>query len=277
MKQRIIIACVFVPLLFIVVFYLPSYVFAAVVAIICAVCAYELQHAIGGKKNDRTVIYVVFSAVLIPIGVFFELGEQVFMAVLLVLMSLVFVETIVAFGTIRKITFAQVLTTLFGGAVIPLLLSSLVSMKNMQEGRLFVLMPVIIAFITDGGAYFTGVFLGKRKAFPRVSPKKTVEGCIGGIAIGTFSMVIYGAVLVMTTFHIVVFWALLIYGVVGAVLTELGDLAFSLVKREFEIKDYGRILPGHGGMLDRFDSMIFTAPAMYLLLQVIPAISVRIK
>ena len=275
MKQRIIIACVFVPLLFIIVFFLPSYVFAAVVAIICAVCAYELQSAIGGKKNDRISIYAVLASVLIPIGAYFDLGELVFMAVLLILMCLMFAETIIAFGTIRKITFAQILTTLFGGAVIPFLLSSLVSLKNMPEGRLFVLLPVISAFITDGGAYFTGVFLGKRKAFPRVSPKKTVEGCIGGLAIGTLAMIIYGVVLVMTTFHGVVFWALLLYGVVGAVLTELGDLAFSLVKREFEIKDYGRILPGHGGMLDRFDSMVFTAPAMYLLLSVIPAITVR--
>ena len=256
-------------------FFLPSYVFAAVVAIICAVCAYELQHAIGGKKNDRISIYAVLSSVLIPVGAYFDLGELVFMAVLLVLMCLMFAETIVAFGTIRKIAFAQVLTTLFGGAVIPFLLSSLVSLKNMPEGRLFVLLPVISAFITDGGAYFTGVFLGKRKAVPRVSPKKTVEGCIGGIAIGTFAIFIYGVVLVMTTFHGVVFWALILYGVIGAVLTELGDLAFSLVKREFEIKDYGRILPGHGGMLDRFDSMVFTAPAMYLLLSVIPAITVR--
>lgn len=275
MKNRIIIAAIFIPLLFIVMFYLPPYVLAAVVALVCAVSAYELQHAIDGKKNDRISIYTVFSAVLIPVGTYFEAGAPVFMGVSLVLMCLMFVEAIIAFGTIRKITFTQILTTLFGGALIPLMLSSLISLKNMPEGRLFVLIPVISAFITDGGAYFTGVFLGKRKAFPRISPKKTVEGCVGGLVIGTASIIIYGVVLVFTTFHIVTFWALLLYGIIGAVLTELGDLAFSLVKREFNIKDYGKVLPGHGGMLDRFDSMIFAAPAIYLLVILIPAIAVR--
>ena len=275
MKNRVIIAAIFVPLLFIVIFFLPPYVFAAVIAIICAVSAYELQHAIGGKRNDRVSIYSVFSAVLIPVGAYFELTEIVFTAVFLVLMSLMFVEAIIAFGSIRKISLAQLLTTLFGGALIPLMLSSLVSMKNMQEGRLFVLLPVISAFITDGGAYFTGVLIGKHKAFPKISPKKTVEGFIGGLVIGTVSMVAYGVILVFTTFHIVVFWALILYGIIGAVLTMLGDLAFSLIKREFDIKDYGKILPGHGGMLDRFDSMVFAAPAMYLLTILIPAIVIR--
>ena len=73
----------------------------------------------------------------------------------------------------------------------------------------------------------------------------------------------------------VLIWALILYGFIGAAFTQLGDLAFSLVKREFDIKDYGRLLPGHGGMLDRFDSMVFAAPAMYLLTLVIPAITVR--
>ena len=145
----------------------------------------------------------------------------------------------------------------------------------MPEGRLLVLLPVISAFVTDAGAYFVGVFLGKRRAFPLVSPKKTVEGCIGGLAVGAAAMVIYGVILIFTTFHDVVFWALILYGIIGGVFTELGDLAFSLIKREYNVKDYGRLLPGHGGILDRFDSMVFAAPAIYLLVSVIPAIIVR--
>jgi len=275
MKNRIIVAAIFIPILFIILFFLPAYIFAAVIAIVCAVSAYELQHAIGGKSNDRISIYAVFSAALIPVGVYFDMGMPVFTAVSLVLLCLMFVEAIIGFRTIRRVTFAQVLTVAFGGAMIPFFLSNLISLKSLPEGRLFVLLPVISAFITDAGAYFIGMFFGKRKAFPQVSPKKTVEGCIGGLAIGVAALVIYGGVIYFTTLHEVVFWALILYGVIGAVLTELGDLAFSLVKREFDIKDYGRLLPGHGGMLDRFDSMVFTAPAMYLLVTVMPAIIVK--
>ena len=274
MKERIIVAAVFVPLLFIVMFFLPPYVFAAVVAVICAVSSYELHHSIGQKGNERIGIYCVFAAVLIPVGVYFDTGLQVFTAVFLILMCLAFTEAIIGFRTIRRVTFPQIMTTLFGGAVIPFLLSCLISLRNMPDGRFFVLLPVISAFVTDGGAYFSGVIFGKRKAFPEVSPKKTVEGCIGGMVIGTAAIVLYGIVVYFSTLHDINVWALILYGLVGAFVTELGDLAFSLVKREYEIKDYGRLLPGHGGMLDRFDSMIFAAPALYLLTTAIPAIIV---
>jgi len=250
-------------------------VLTGLVSIICAISAYELQTAIGGKGNDRICIYTAFSAALIPIGAYFDIAMLVFPAVFLVLMSIMFVEAIIVFRTKRQISFARILITLFGGTLIPLMMSSLVSLKNMPEGRLFVLLPVLSAFLTDAGAYFVGIFFGKRKAFPLVSPKKTVEGCIGGLAVGSAAMLIYGAILIYTTYHDVVFWALILYGIIGGVLTELGDLAFSFIKREYDVKDYGHLLPGHGGMLDRFDSMVFTAPAMYLLVMVIPAILVN--
>ena len=272
MKDRITVAVVFLPIIFIVLFFLPPYALVAVMAIVCAISSYELLHAIGAKENDRVTIYAVFSAALIPVGAFFGVGELVFTAVILVLLCLVFAEAILAFRTKRQITFAQIMTTLFGGVMIPFLLSSLVSLKNMHEGHMLVLLPVISAFSTDAGAFFIGIFHGKHRPFPLIRPKKTVEGYIGGLIIGTVAMVLYGIIIFFATLYEVQFWALILYGVVGAVFAELGDLVFSLVKREFNIKDYGRLLPGHGGMLDRFDSMVFTAPAMYLLVSVIPVV-----
>lgn len=273
MKTRLIAAAIFVPLLFIILFFLPAYVLAGVVSLICAISAYELLNAIGGKRNKRIAIYAVVAAIIIPVGVVFGKIILVFPAAVLSLMSLLFFEAIKTFGTPNKITFAQILTILFAGTLIPLMLSSLIGLSLLPEGHILVLIPVTLAFLTDGGAYFSGMLFGKKKAFPIVSPKKTVEGCIGGLAAGILSMVIFGAVVYFTTSNTVVFWALIIYGIVGAVLSQLGDLAFSLVKREYEIKDYGNLIPGHGGMLDRFDSMIFVAPAMYLLVTIIPAIS----
>ena len=275
MKERIIVAIVCLPFLFIILFFLPSYIFAALVAIVCAICAYELYTSIMGDSNTRVCVYSTFSAALIPIGTYFGVGGLVFQAVILVLMSLLFVESIIVFRSKKQIPFVRIVISLFGGALIPLMLSSLVALKAAPEGRLFVLLPVISAFLTDAGAYFVGKFLGKRAAFPLVSPRKTVEGFVGGLITGVVSLAMYGVVLVLTTFHGVIFWALILYGLVGGAFTELGDLAFSLVKREYNIKDYGRLLPGHGGMLDRFDSMVFTAPAIYLLTLVMPAIVIR--
>ena len=274
MKTRILAAVILVPIIFTVLFFLPPYVLAGVVSIICAISAYELLQAIGGKQNGRIRIYAICSAVIIPVGVYFELTYIVFPAVFLILMSLSFFEAIIAFKTERSIAFSQVLIILFAGALIPLMMSGLVDLKLMHEGRLMVLLPVISAFLTDAGAYFTGMAMGKKKAFPHVSPKKTVEGCIGGLVFGTFFMLVFGVIIALTTPYQVVFWALFVFGIIGAILSQLGDLAFSLVKREFNIKDYGKLIPGHGGMLDRFDSMIFTAPAIYLLVTLIPVIVV---
>ena len=275
MKIRILVAAVFVPLLFVVMFFLPPYALAIVVAAVCAVCAYELLRAIGAKDNVRVIIYTVVAAAAIPAGTYFQMAEAVFSTVLLVLLCLVFVEAIIVFKTEKQITFAQIMTAVFAGVLIPYMLSGLIILKNMEDGRLFVLLPVVSAFITDGGAYFCGVFLGRHKVFPRISPSKTAEGYIGGLIIGAAAIVGYGAIIGSVTPYGVNLPALAVYGVAGAVVTELGDLAFSLVKREFDVKDYGRLLPGHGGLLDRFDSMVFTAPAMYLMVSVIPAIIIR--
>jgi len=171
----------------------------------------------------------------------------------------------------KKLKFRQIPIAVAAGIIIPCMLSTLIGLKIMDYGYLFVLLPIVAAFLTDSGAYFTGVAIGKRKAFPNISPNKTVEGCIGGILTGTAGIMIYGIILANTTPLTIIYQYFIIYGITGAIVTELGDLFFSLIKRKCRVKDYGRIIPGHGGMLDRFDSMIFTAPAMYLLVILIPA------
>ena len=274
MKERIIVAIIFVPLLFVIMFFLPPYVFTVVVAAICAISAYELTGAIGLNKKRWLSTYAALAAAFIPIGEHFEIGDPVFQGVLLLLMALIFIEAIAAYKTDRKIAFSQVLAAVFGGAIIPYMLSALVSLRAMPEGRLFVLLPVISAFLTDAGAYFVGVLIGKHPAFPNVSPNKTVEGFAGGLVIGTLSMIIYGFAIASVTSYQVNFAALTFCGLAGSLFTELGDLAFSLVKREYSIKDFGSLLPGHGGVLDRFDSMVFTAPAIYLLVIILPGITI---
>jgi len=170
-----------------------------------------------------------------------------------------------------QLKFRQIPIALAAGVLIPYLLTSLISLKSMPYGHLLVLLPVVATVITDSGAYFTGVTIGKRKAFPNISPNKTVEGYIGGTIAGILAMLLYGLILSLITTLTISFPVLILYGVLGAVMTELGDLAYSLIKRKCGIKDYGKLIPGHGGALDRFDSMILCGPTMYLLVVFIPA------
>lgn len=116
----------------------------------------------------------------------------------------------------------------------------------------------IVAWATDTFAYFTGYFFGSRKLCPNISPKKTIEGAIGGIL---------GSIIISGLFGYFVapkiFVHCIIIGFAGSILGQLGDLTASIFKRYTGIKDYGKIMPGHGGVLDRFDSILFTAPAVY--------------
>ena len=272
MRNRILVAAVLLPLVLIIILFLPTYVLAFAIAIVCAIAAYELQRAVGAKEHERLTIYVVLASIVIPTGVYFDFAILSLNAVLLGLLCVTFLEAIPVFRMRKQITFGQIMTTIFGGALIPFMLSSLISLKKMDEGYIYVILPVISSFATDAGAYFIGVFFGKHRAFPLISPNKTIEGYIGGFLIGIAAMMIYGVTIYFTTLHEVRFGALILYGVIGSAVTELGDLAFSLIKREFGIKDFGNLLPGHGGMLDRVDSMMFAAQTMHLLVSVLPAI-----
>ena len=138
-------------------------------------------------------------------------------------------------------------------------------------GRVRMTLPFVIAFSSDSGAYFVGTYLGKRKLVPHISPKKTVEGAIGGIAAGGLSALLYGVVLHLCGFGVNLL-SLTGFGLVGSVVSQLGDLTFSAFKRQYDIKDYGRILPGHGGVLDRFDSIYYLAPLTEVWIVIAPAI-----
>ena len=116
------------------------------------------------------------------------------------------------------------------------------------------------AWITDIFAYFTGKFLGKHKLIPEVSPKKTVEGSIGGIVFCSLFFVLYGFILTkLVSISSISYIVLAIVGIIISIVAQIGDLTMSQIKRKFGVKDYGKIFPGHGGMLDRFDSIIAVA------------------
>ena len=125
--------------------------------------------------------------------------------------------------------------------------------------------------MSDTGAYFMGRALGRHKLCPHVSPNKTVEGCVGGFIGSVAGMIVYHLI-VKATVTLDLGWGLIIVlGLVGSLFGQIGDLSFSVIKREYGIKDYGTIFPGHGGVLDRFDSVLFVSPAYYLIITAVMA------
>lgn len=140
-----------------------------------------------------------------------------------------------------------------------------------QSGKYAILiwLVFIIAFGTDIFAYFTGMLLGRHKLCPNISPKKTVEGAIGGLLGSVILSGLFGYFFCRELFVYCI-----IIGVIGSVMSQLGDLSASIIKRKLKIKDYGHLIPGHGGILDRFDSVLFTAPTVYYSIVIISFIGV---
>ena len=129
----------------------------------------------------------------------------------------------------------------------------------------FAVLIMAIPWCADAGAYFVGVKYGNHKLCPKISPKKTVEGALGGLVSGLVCSLIIGLIFrFIFGYDYVNFWALVIIGLINTPLSILGDLSFSIIKRHLGIKDYGNIIPGHGGMLDRFDSVVVTAPLVFI-------------
>ena len=161
----------------------------------------------------------------------------------------------------------QVLYLFFGFFYTGLMISYIYQVRMLPGGAFSVWLIFIAAWGSDVFAYCAGMLFGKHKAFPVLSPKKTWEGCVGGVVGAVVIAVVYG--MLMNSFFDQSF-SLFSYALVcacGAVISQMGDLAASAMKRNNEIKDYGKLIPGHGGVIDRYDSVIFVAPIVFYLLQ----------
>ncbi len=267
LKIRVIAATALLPLLLAVVLFLPKIYTAILFGLMAAIAAYELMWGTGLVKHPRLLIYAGLMAIAVSLwcvsGVIYPwaaLGLFVFTA-------LVFSELLISH---TKLSFAKVAISFMAGIVIPLMLGALVRLIGHREGRFYILIPFVIAFLSDTGAYFAGYAFGKHKLAPVISPKKTVEGLVGGVAGAIVGMILYCVVLKSAFDFEVNFLYGAIYGVLGSLASVFGDLCFSAIKRQTGIKDYGNLIPGHGGILDRFDSMTVVAPLVEILMMLIP-------
>ncbi len=151
------------------------------------------------------------------------------------------------------------------------------SSSSVSVGLFYVVTSLATPWLADGGAYFGGSLFGKRKLCPNISPKKTVEGAVSGVIVGTLLSLLVGVVFERFIFsggESVNYLLLAVYGLLGTVVSIVGDLSFSLIKRSCGIKDFGNVIPGHGGMLDRFDSVIFSTPLLLIFNLYFPIVTV---
>lgn len=160
----------------------------------------------------------------------------------------------------------QVVTAIFSFLYAPVMLSFMYMTRMSESGIYLVWLILISSWGCDTCAYCVGKLIGRKKIFPVLSPHKSLEGCIGGVAGAALIGGLYAYFVVEAMIpHQKVLWIIVFISAVGALMSMVGDLAASAIKRNYEIKDYGKILPGHGGIMDRFDSMIVTAPMIYFL------------
>lgn len=215
-------------------------------------------------KLEKTVLGIAgyLAAISYYLMIYFELQKNfllLFTAFLLLLMVLYVIKY-------PKFRAEQVMTAFFGLFYVSIMLSYIYQVRVLEDGAILVWLIFIGAWGSDTCAYCVGMLLGKHKMAPKLSPKKSVEGGIGGVIGAALLGYIYALVLGN---KIVGFEnPRLLFAIIGAsasVISQFGDLAASAIKRNFDIKDYGRLIPGHGGILDRFDSIIFTAPIVYYL------------
>ena len=232
----------------------------------CGIHGAQVESAKGAEKKYAIcdLQIVGFLGILCYyLVIYFGQTQLYFMiTVILLLMALMFVYVF----TFPKYTANQIMTTYFSFIYAPIMLSFIYMTRCVTHGVYIVWMIFISSWICDTCAYFAGVMLGKHKMTPKLSPKKTIEGAIGGIAGSALVGGLFGWFLVdRVSYGSEFIWILAIIGGVGAVISQVGDLAASAIKRNHDIKDYGKLIPGHGGIMDRFDSVIFTAPMVYFL------------
>jgi len=269
MKTRILAAAVLVPALFLIVLVLPKEVAALVMGILQAVASYELLYRTRLVTKPWLVIYAAVMAFAIAIWSYYEAVHAYFVLMMLAFFLLMFSEMMRDHVKMRFETLAMCFV---GGLVVPYLMSSVVRILASNTGRYVILIPFVIACCCDAGAYFIGIRFGKHKLAPVVSPNKTIEGALGGLAAGVLAMLVYTFILDVPLRFDVSYGAAIVYGVLGCLVGEIGDLCFSVIKRQTGIKDYGNLIPGHGGVLDRFDSILAVAPLVEALLLIMPVI-----
>lgn len=259
LAQRLLTAAVGIPILLALIYPAPAWVWVLFVMGVAAVSAHEYYRIVVADSRRMPWVGVLGSwAIIAPVSFFTE-DPRVWISVTAGLPLLALLTMLVNPGEMAQVPRRAGLLAL--GLLYTGLLPAFVALLRLQRhGSHLIILVLAIAFLGDTGAYFAGRFLGRHKMYPSVSPKKTWEGSVGGLiaSAGAAAVAHYWFLPELPLVHG------LVLGVVLGALGQAGDLCESMLKRAYDVKDSGRVLPGHGGMLDRIDALLFAAPGLYI-------------
>ena len=248
---------VVVPLIFLIIFWgeFPFFIITIIIALLGLRELYSIAHKQGYKPSYILGSILTSYFVFISVYDIYSLNYHIKNIFITFFIILAFVMQLLKKDYSKVLT--EISIAIFGSIYLGYLFSFMLKIKDLPNGNYFLISLLIITWVNDSGAYIIGTKLGKNKIFPKISPKKTIEGSIGGIIFsiaGTFALKSW----LNLTFN-----ELLFLGLTISIIAQLGDLFESVLKRGSGVKDSGTLIPGQGGILDCIDSLIFTAPVFY--------------
>jgi phosphatidate cytidylyltransferase len=248
-----------------------DWMLAALLAAALSMGAYELTS--GAGQGRPMPIWVVAAAMAMPAGLMalamFEAPYIVYLLLAYVYITLLFGGGMLSGG---KVTFRLACVAAVAGGVLPLMLIPAYEIFRMEHGRALIFMAALLPSGADIGGLLFGKLWGKKPLAPKISPTKTRMGSLGAAAVAVAGVLGAGLVAQAVTGAAVRYEVLAALAVLGSALAQIGDLVMSYIKREYGIKDFGSLIPGHGGVLDRIDSWLFTVPLTYMVFTVWPPI-----
>lgn len=245
-------------------------IFEITISLLAIMCIYEAINALGLAKKKRVLMPSLMYAFLVPLS--FTLVDTINKSPYYLIIVLTFLYLIaflvVAMANFDNVKFNDAATVMFVSLVITCFLSNIILLRKAETHGMFYMILVIVCFswATDIFAYLVGVLIGKHRLSPKISPKKSIEGSVGGTVLSVSFTALALFIYQKITGYSINYPLALFYGLLCSIVGQIGDLSFSYIKRSYGIKDFGNLLPGHGGVLDRLDSLIFLSPFFYMLI-----------
>jgi len=266
LRRRTVTTALIVTLVGLVIFFFPNWVFSLLASVLIGIALSEFFNLVAKKGIFVYKYFGIIIGMLVPIIIYFQMGNEGYFTLepFFIVIACLFIFVLQFTRRDSSQALASIAMTMFGLLYIAWFFSFFIKLKFMPDGALLVTLLVLITKMGDIGAYLVGSLFGKHNLIPRISPRKTVEGTIGGLAFSVLSALASKSYLPDFTYM-----HLLTLGILLGVLAQVGDLAESLLKRDCNAKDSGTNLSGFGGVLDLIDSLLFTTPIFYFYLKVL--------